>query len=170
MPTKLRMQRINERVKEILSLTLLSKVDDPRLQGVSVTEVKVDRELDYANVYVSSLGGQACSKDVIEGLNQARGYLKRVLSEEIDLRVMPKLRFFWDPSPERADRIGSIIAQIHAQEASASQQSEDTPADEDETDDFEEFSDDDFKLENDSFDEDIEFEEFDDICARSEDE
>lgn len=112
MPTPLRMRRINDRFKEVLSLILINKLEDPRLADVSVTDVKVDRELDFANIYVSSLFGSKHSKEVLEALNHARGYLKHELASEIDLRVMPKLRFFWDPTPERADRINTLLAQI----------------------------------------------------------
>ncbi|MGB4595778.1 MAG: 30S ribosome-binding factor RbfA [Anaerolineaceae bacterium] len=113
MPTPLRMKRINDRFKEVLSLILINKLEDPRLADVSVTDVKVDRELDFANIYVSSLSGSSHSKEVLEALNHARGFLKYELANEIDLRVMPKLRFFWDPTPERADRINTLLAQIH---------------------------------------------------------
>jgi ribosome-binding factor A len=41
--------------------------------------------------------------------------LKRRLAEEIDLRVVPKLRFFYDPTPEKADRIDSLLAQIRGE-------------------------------------------------------
>ncbi|MBP7031646.1 MAG: ribosome-binding factor A, partial [Anaerolineaceae bacterium] len=58
MPTPLRMKRINDRVREILSLTLLNKIEDPRLAGVNITDVRVDRELDFANVYVSAPEGR----------------------------------------------------------------------------------------------------------------
>ncbi len=113
MPTPLRMKRINDRIKQVLSILLISKIDDPRLAGVSVTDVKVDRELDYANIYVSSLDGAKSSREVIAALNHARGYLKYEIAQEVDLRVMPRLRFFWDPTPEKADRIDSLLAQLH---------------------------------------------------------
>ena len=113
MPTPLRMKRINDRIKQVLSVLLISKIDDPRLNGVSVTDVKVDRELDFANIYVSSLDGAKSSREVIAALNHARGYLKYEIAQEVDLRVMPRLRFFWDPTPEKADRIDSLLAQLH---------------------------------------------------------
>ena len=113
MPTPLRMKRINDRIKQVLSILLISKIDDPRLTGVSVTDVKVDRELDFANIYVSSLDGAKSSREVIAGLNHARGYLKHEIAQEVDLRVMPRLRFFWDPTPEKADRIDTLLAKLH---------------------------------------------------------
>jgi ribosome-binding factor A len=107
------MKRINDRIKQVLSILLISKIDDPRLTGVSVTDVKVDRELDFANIYVSSLDGAKSSREVIAGLNHARGYLKHEIAQEVDLRVMPRLRFFWDPTPEKADRIDTLLAKLH---------------------------------------------------------
>ncbi|HQN69305.1 MAG TPA: 30S ribosome-binding factor RbfA, partial [Anaerolineaceae bacterium] len=115
MPPPLRMKRINDRIKEILSVVLLTKIEDPRLMDVSVTDVRVDRELDYANIYVSSLDKDADQDEILEALSRASGYLKYEISQEIDLRIMPKLRFFWDPTPQRADRIDALLAQIRAE-------------------------------------------------------
>ncbi len=115
MPTELRMKRINDRVKEVLSVALLTKVEDPRLASVTVTDVKIDRELDFANIYVSALGGSEVKDEVIEALNHARGFLKFEIANEVELRVMPKLRFFWDPTPERAQRLDELLMQIKAE-------------------------------------------------------
>ncbi len=115
MPPPLRMKRINDRIKEILSIVLLTKIEDPRLMNVSVTDVKVDRELDFANIYVSSLDNDDSPEEILEALKRASGYLKYEISEEIDLRIMPKLRFFWDSTPQKADRIDTLLAQIKAE-------------------------------------------------------
>lgn len=117
MPTELRMKRINDRVMEVLSIALLTKVEDPRLADVTITDVKIDRELDFANIYVSALGGIEVKDEVIEALNHARGFLKFEIANEVDLRVMPKLRFFWDPTPERAQRLDELLMQIKAEES-----------------------------------------------------
>lgn len=115
MPPPLRMKRINDRIKEILSIVLLTKIEDPCLMNVSVTDVRVDRELDFANIYVSSLDNDDSPEEVLEALKRASGYLKYEISEEIDLRIMPKLRFFWDSTPQKADRIDTLLAQIKAE-------------------------------------------------------
>ena len=131
MPTPLRMKLINDRFREVLSLTLLNKIEDPRLTGVNVTDVKVDRELDYANIYVSAPEGQTREREVIQALNHARGFLKYELSNEIDLRVMPRLRFFWDPTPERADRIDTLLAQLREESEQADANRPEEEAEED---------------------------------------
>lgn len=116
MPSTLRMKRINDRMKEILSTVLLGKIEDPRLAGVVVTDVKVDRELDYANIYVSALEGQERAEEVLNALQRARGFLRYEISQEVDLRVTPRLRFFWDPTPEKAARIDSLLNQWQNEE------------------------------------------------------
>jgi ribosome-binding factor A len=103
------MKRINDRMKQVLSTVLLGKIEDPRLSGVMVTDVKVDRELDYANIYVSAIEGLERSKDVMDALEHAKGFLRYEISQEVDLRVTPKLRFFWDPTPEKAARIDDLL-------------------------------------------------------------
>jgi len=123
------MKRINDRFKEVLSVILLTKIEDPRLADVSVTDVKVDRELDYANIYVSAPQGRVREKEVLEALNHAAGFLKYELANEIDLRIMPKLRFFWDVTPERADRIDTLLALLR-EEHKAEEETIENPSDE----------------------------------------
>jgi ribosome-binding factor A len=123
------MKRINDRFKEVLSVILLTKIEDPRLTDVSVTDVKVDRELDYANIYVSAPQGRVREKEVLEALNHAAGFLKYELANEIDLRIMPKLRFFWDVTPERADRIDTLLALLR-EEHEAEEKTIENPSDE----------------------------------------
>jgi len=107
----------------------LTKIADPRLADVSVTDVKVDRELDYANIYVSAPQGRVREKEVLEALNHAAGFLKYELANEIDLRIMPKLRFFWDVTPERADRIDTLLALLR-EEHEAEEKTTENPSDE----------------------------------------
>ena len=117
MPSPIRLKRIADRIRDDLSELLIYEVEDPRLQGVMVTDVNVDRELYYANIYVSAVEGRERSKEVLAGLESASGYLRTQLSQGIELRTFPKLRFYWDPTPENADRIEYLIKQLHAEEA-----------------------------------------------------
>lgn len=112
MPSEIRLKRIEDQIKRVLTEILEGRVNDPRLESVYVTDVSVDRELDYANIYVSALGGQAQVEEILDGLKQASGFIRYSLSQEIQLRVMPKLRFYWDETPERADRIEALLSEI----------------------------------------------------------
>lgn len=112
MPSELRLKRIQDQIRRVLTEIIESKVNDPRIQGVYITDISVDRELDFANVYVSALSGAEQAGEILQGLQKASGFLRYSLSQEIKLRVMPKLRFYWDDTPERADRIEILLEEI----------------------------------------------------------
>ncbi len=115
-----RAERIADRIREELSELLVTHVQDPRLAGVSITDVIVDRELAFANIYYSSLEGSARAKEILDGLQHAQGFLRSELARRIRLRVFPRLRFHYDPTFERAERIEQLIASIHAEEGKQS--------------------------------------------------
>ena len=121
MPSKVRLTRIADRIRQDLSEMLIREVQDPRLSGISITDVKVDRELTFADIYVSAVEGSERSKEVLEGLQSASGFLRTQLAARVDLRAFPRLRCHWDPTPERADHIERILASLR-QEPSAPQE------------------------------------------------
>lgn len=108
----IRRQKIAERIKEILSEIFIFELTDPRLTGIFVTDVTVDRELAYAKIYVSAAEGSSRKTEVLQGLDHASGFLRRRLAQEIDLRSFPQLRFKWDSTPEKADRIEQLLASL----------------------------------------------------------
>ena len=108
-------------MQRVLTQILENQVNDPRVAGVYITDVTVDRELDYANIYVSSLEGKAQSEEILEGLSNASGFIRYTLSQEIELRVMPKLRFFWDETPEKADRIEELLKDLREEREARSE-------------------------------------------------
>ncbi len=109
-----RLLRIQERIKEELSEILLYEVADPRLQGVTVTDVEVDRELAYADIYVSSLDSSR-KQDILQGFERAKGFLRTLLAQRIPLRTFPRLRFHWDDTPERAQRLEQLFEMLRAE-------------------------------------------------------
>ncbi len=115
MPSKLRLQRIADRIQQELAEMIILRVSDPRLSGITITGAKVDRELAFADIFVSSIEGKSRSKEVIDGLYHASGFLRHELAAKIDLRVFPRLRFHWDPTPENADHIEKLLATIRQQ-------------------------------------------------------
>lgn len=120
MPSKLRLQRISERIREELSEMLIMEISDPRLSGISITDVTVDREFTFADIYVSAIEGHERAPEILAGLEHASGFLRKSLAERIELRIFPRLRFHWDPTPEKADHIERLIANLHAEEEARS--------------------------------------------------
>lgn len=116
MPSKLRLARIGDRIRQELSeMLVMGELSDPRLSGATITEVKVDRELAFASIYISCYEGSERAKEILSGFESASGYIRKQLSHRIELRVFPKLRFNWDPTPERADRIEQILYNIRSE-------------------------------------------------------
>ena len=83
MPTEMRLQRIENRIREILSEMLIREVSDPRLASIFITDVDVDRELAYADIYVSAIEGEERAKEILQGLESASGFLRRSLASQI---------------------------------------------------------------------------------------
>jgi len=110
MPSGIRLQRIADRIRQELSEMLIREISDPRLHQIFITDVKIDKELAFADVYVSAIEGTSRSKDVLAGLESASGFLRRTLASHVELRAFPRLRFHWDVTPENADHIEKILA------------------------------------------------------------
>jgi ribosome-binding factor A len=113
MVSKLRAERIAARIREELSEILVYEVTDPRLAWVSVTDVRLDRELAFAHIFISSPEGSDRAPEILDGLRHASGFLRHQLARRIELRVFPQLRFYWDPTPEQAERIERLIASLN---------------------------------------------------------
>ncbi len=117
MPSSVRLQRIADRIRRELSEMLIFELSDPRVQQIYVTDVNIDRELAYANIYVSAIEGAERAPEVLAGLESASGFIRRNLAKRVQLRSFPQLRFHWDPTPENADRIEKILAEIREDDA-----------------------------------------------------
>jgi ribosome-binding factor A len=116
MVSKMRAQRIGDRIAQELAEMLIMEINDPRLKGVSVTEVVVDRELAYANIYVSAVEGASRSPEILDGMRSASGFLRSELARRVKLRTFPQLRFHWDPTPDHADHIERLFARMQEEE------------------------------------------------------
>lgn len=108
MPSK-RQLRVAEQIREVLSELLQFEVEDPRLSGVTVMDVTIDRELMYATVYVNALGGEDVRDEVMTALGSAAGFLRRELGKQIRIQHTPELRFYWDETLAHADRIETLL-------------------------------------------------------------
>ncbi len=112
MPSGTRLQRIADRIRQELSEMLIREISDPRLKQIYITDVKVDRELAFADVFVSAVEGVSRAAEVLAGLESASGFIRRTLASRVELRAFPRLRFHWDMTPENADHIEKVLAEI----------------------------------------------------------
>jgi len=113
MVSESRTDRIADRIKREVSLLFMQEISDPRLEGVNITAVDLDREISYADIYVSVRDGSDRKKEILAALKRASGFIRSQLAVSIShLRTFPQLRFHWDPVPERVDRMDEIFAEL----------------------------------------------------------
>lgn len=107
-----RADRVSDLVKAEITDILLRQVRDPRIQRVTITDVRMSDDLRQAKVYFVPLGSDAVTEDVKEGLKRATGFLKRELGKRLQLRYVPDVRFIFDSSFEYGDRIERLLGEI----------------------------------------------------------
>ncbi|MBP6015121.1 MAG: 30S ribosome-binding factor RbfA [Candidatus Promineofilum sp.] len=107
--SKVRQERTAEQIQVTLSELFLKAVSDPRLMGVTVTEVLIDRELQHANVYVNALGDDERQKEVLEGLESASGFLRSQVAQRLGLRSAPFIHYHWDPRLRYAEEVNELL-------------------------------------------------------------
>jgi len=109
-----RTQRIADQVQRDLAQLIQFGIKDPRLGMVTVSYVKIAKDLGYADVYVTvlPLGGKdekTAIKESLSVLNNAAGFLRGELARHIKLRVMPNLRFQYEATVERGRHLHGLI-------------------------------------------------------------
>lgn len=110
-------RRVSELIQRHLTELLRTRVNDPRVQLVTITDVEVNADTTQAQVYFTTLGGPEAREETLEGLKSANGFLRRELGQGLRLRNIPELIFQWDESFERGERISSLLDQLKADEA-----------------------------------------------------
>lgn len=104
--------RLGEEILKELSLILLERIADPRLQGITFTHVKMTDDLRTAKVYFSTLGGPEKVKEAELGLSSAKGFLKKEIALRMTLRYVPELLFFYDETFEYGAKIERLLQKI----------------------------------------------------------
>ncbi len=103
------MRRVNEVMREVIGSAISSDLQDPRIGFVTVTAVDTSPDLRHAVVHVSVLGSEDERERTLEALRSAHGVLQSEINSELRLKRTPELRFVYDDSIERADRITRML-------------------------------------------------------------
>ena len=101
--------RVAELIKRELAILVPQVLDDPRAHQATFTHVVVSPDLKSARVYFTLLAGAAGAEPVVAMFAHAAGHLRRELAGRVDLRIIPTLRFYFDASIERGDRLSQLI-------------------------------------------------------------
>ena len=101
--------RVASQLQRALNDLLHGDVKDPRLQGVSVTEVRVSGDIRVARVFVSTLDPDADPQPVLASLARASGFLRSRVAGLLRLRHTPELRFSLDEGSRRGLELTRLI-------------------------------------------------------------
>lgn len=104
-----RMRRVNEALREVLSLQIAQGLKDPRVGFVTVTAVETSPDLSHARVFVSVLGSEDERADSLEGLTSSRGFLQAAIGRELRMKRTPTLDFEHDDSVDHGFRISELL-------------------------------------------------------------
>jgi len=111
-----RADRVGDAIRREISEMLIRGIKDPRVASVTITRVHISDDLRVARVYFSVMGSETDRRESLEGLNSAKGYIKREMGRRIHLRYVPDLVFEYDPSVEYADHINRLIQHLQHEE------------------------------------------------------
>jgi ribosome-binding factor A len=104
-----RSERVAEMVMRELGAMLTRELRDPRLRGVTITEVRMTDDLRQCRVFFSHIEGSVKSAAALAGFRSAAGFIRREIGKVLGLRYTPELEFEFDPGLERAARIDAIL-------------------------------------------------------------
>lgn len=107
-----RAERISQRILEEVSLILGREIEDPLLANVNVTHVEVSGDLKVAKVYVAAPVDADEAEAVMDALGRAARYFRRRLAENMDLRLVPEVKFVLDYSIAKGEHFLQVLEQV----------------------------------------------------------
>jgi ribosome-binding factor A len=113
-----RTERVADILKNEIGLLLLSKIKDPRLENVSIVQVIVTKDLRRAKIFYSVYGDEQKAAEAAQGLASAKGFIRKHLAMNLDLRLTPELVFERDLSMMRQEEMEMLFKKLHSEDES----------------------------------------------------
>lgn len=113
--SKQRTKRISEEIKKIVSHQIMFNMKDPRISKLtSVIHVDTTNDLSFTNIYISVYDPKADPQKTLEGLNSAKGFIRKEIGKELKLRITPEPIFKLDTSIENGMYINQLLKDVGA--------------------------------------------------------
>lgn len=131
-----RTQRIADQIQRELAQLVQTGLKDPRIGMVTINDVRVSRDMGYADVYITVLTAEELNehseeiKLTLEVLNKAAGFLRNELGRAIQIRMVPHLRFYFDKTVGEGRRMSTLIDQALTKDSQLANGKEDSSSDE----------------------------------------
>lgn len=111
-----RARKLADRIKVVVSETLRTRVKDPRLGFVTITDVRVTGDLQHATVFYTVLGDDVAG-ETGAALASARGLVRSEVGKQTGIRLTPTVEFVADGVPEAASRIDDLVERVRRRDA-----------------------------------------------------
>jgi ribosome-binding factor A len=111
---QLRIEKVQELMKQEISQIILQELKDPRIGFVTVTKVEMTGDLREAKIFVSIMGKDDALKDTLEGLQSSLGFIRREIGKRIRLRFTPEISFALDNSLAYSSHIQELLMSLNA--------------------------------------------------------
>ena len=108
-----RLEKVNEQLKREIGRIIQSELNDPRLEFISITQAAVSADLRNAKVFFSVIGDSQKMLSAQQGLDAAKGIIRRMIGQRMKMRYTPELAFYYDESLEYSARIEETLQEIH---------------------------------------------------------
>ena len=110
--TSRRVQKVAQAIREVVSMAIIAELRDPRITDVTVTYVEVSADLRLAKVHISVMGDEIKQNLCLHGLRSSAGFLQNKISNRIDTRYTPRLRFELDQGVKNSIAISKILDDV----------------------------------------------------------
>ncbi len=113
---QVRVEKVQELIKQEISKIILNEVKDPRIGFVTVTTVEITGDLRQAKVFVSLMGSDEQKANTWKGLQSCLGYVRSEIGKRIRMRLTPELSWHLDTSLDYSTRIQELLVKINSEE------------------------------------------------------
>ena len=104
--------KVADRIREIVAAALESRVKDPRLGFVTITDVRVTGDLQNASIFYTVLGDDLSRESTAAALKSASGMLRSEVGKALGLRITPTLEFILDGLQESASALNDLMSEV----------------------------------------------------------
>ena len=104
--------RVGDHILKEIAVLLLHKVRDPRVQGVTITGIRLSDDLKQARVFYSVMGEESRISTAQAGLDSAKGFIKKEIGMRLSLRYVPEMTFVHDSSLESASHMEKVFEEL----------------------------------------------------------
>ncbi len=106
-----RAERISGKIQHAITDLLTKKMQDPRVEMATISDVKMTPDLRVAYVYITVYGSKKQNFEALEGFKNSKGFIKKRIAPKLGLKYMPDIKFIYDDSFDKAAKMDALIQQ-----------------------------------------------------------